>query len=443
MVSPTKRSARVGLAPAYSRTDRRARRPQHRFNLVFRPYQIQPFAIAPVLPGESLKNALIQAQVWSDPLATGLKNTGWWIECFLFYVKHRDLVGYEVAADGLGKDLIDMFVTGESLAAHKAVADVVKTYTPKGGVDFTQSALERIVEEYFREEGERWNDWTVDGLPLAKVYGRGQDDAFEHLTNAAAYADRRQRLDVDADGNIYVDEVEKAYSEWAAAHDAGLVDMDYEDWMRTYGGSTGLTATPDHPDLHRPELLGHVREFSYPTNTVEPTTGVPAVAVGWRVGSRLGKAFFFPEPGWIIGLVVIRPKMYMGNQKGSVASMMLTRETWLPAVMNENLNVSHLLVNEAEGPLHAIMATDYWLDLRDLLNNGDQFMNTAPSGATGFAAELPAANGQHRYVGSVDIDQLFKDTSAGVGKFNGDGVLSLTILGRQQPRYENLVLGRA
>ena len=71
MVSPTHLSPRVGVAPDYARTSRQTRRPQHRFNLKTKPYQIQPFCIAPVLPGETLTSAMLQTQSWSDPLATG------------------------------------------------------------------------------------------------------------------------------------------------------------------------------------------------------------------------------------------------------------------------------------------------------------------------------------------------------------------------------------
>ena len=96
MVTPAKLSPRVGVAPDYARTNRVARRPQHRFNLKTKPYQIQPFALAPVLPGETLTTAMPQSQAWSDPLAAGvLRNIGWWCEYYLFYVKHRDLLGYE------------------------------------------------------------------------------------------------------------------------------------------------------------------------------------------------------------------------------------------------------------------------------------------------------------------------------------------------------------
>ena len=120
MVSPTIRSPRVGVAAEYQRRGRVGRRPQHRFNLKTKPYGLYPFMVAPVLPGESLKSLMLQTQCWSDPLAAGvMKNIGWWSEYYFFYVKHRDLMGFETATDGLGKDLIDMIVLNESIAGHQ------------------------------------------------------------------------------------------------------------------------------------------------------------------------------------------------------------------------------------------------------------------------------------------------------------------------------------
>ena len=72
-------------------TGRKSRRPSHPFQLKTRPWQIQPFCIAPVLPGETLKNLLLQSRVVSDPLKHPL--IGWWCEYYYFYVKHRDLAG--------------------------------------------------------------------------------------------------------------------------------------------------------------------------------------------------------------------------------------------------------------------------------------------------------------------------------------------------------------
>ena len=179
------------------------------------------------------------------------------------------------------------------------------------------------------------------------------------MTLVSDYEDRRVPLDVDQDGEVTVDEVERAYIEWAAMKDAGLMDMDYEDWMRTYG-STSVLPNDVRPDYHRPEDLAHYREFTYPTNTVEPTTGLPSTAVGWRSALRNNKAYFFKEPGWIVGLCVARPKVYLGVQKGNVASMMQTREAWLPAILNDQLNVSHMLVDKDIGPLAGVPAEDYY-----------------------------------------------------------------------------------
>jgi len=436
MVSPTIRSPRVGVAPEYQRRGRVSRRPQHRFNLKTKPYGLYPFMIAPVLPGESLKSLMLQTQCWSDPLASGvMKNIGWWSEYYFFYVKHRDLMGFEQAVDGLGKDLIDMFVSNESLSPHYDADGNQITYCPPNGVDFTLEGLKRVTEEYFRDQGEAWNNFTVDGVPQVKIYGRGSSDAFEKLTLEGSYQDR----EVDVPGKI--DDLMDAYTEWQAMYDAGLMDMDYEDWMRTYGSSSVLPNV-DRVDHHIPENLCHWREFQMPTNTVEPTTGVPATAVGWRVAKQHRKAAFFAEPGWIMGFTCVRPKVYL-KLTGSLASMMRTRDSWLPAVLAQHLDASHLNIPEASGPLsHLTLGTpnSYWVDLKDLLNHGDQFINwaTTATDAPPFV-DLPTTAGQRRYVSSGDIMQAFADTVN--VRFLQDGVVSLSILGRQQNPTKNLVLG--
>jgi hypothetical protein len=58
------------------KTGRRARRPEHRFELASTPWAITPFLIAPVLPGDTMTNLLLQARVVSDPIKNPL--IGWW-----------------------------------------------------------------------------------------------------------------------------------------------------------------------------------------------------------------------------------------------------------------------------------------------------------------------------------------------------------------------------
>ena len=69
---------------------RKMRKPTVNFNLRTRPWQIQPFCIFPVIPGETLQNALWKSRVVSDPVKSRL--IGWHKEYFLFYVRFRDLV---------------------------------------------------------------------------------------------------------------------------------------------------------------------------------------------------------------------------------------------------------------------------------------------------------------------------------------------------------------
>lgn len=442
MASPTKRSPRVAIAPAYARTERQMRRPQHPFNVRTKPFQIQPIMFAPVLPGETLKTMLIQSQVWSDPLSVALKNTGWWCEYNVFYIKHRDLPGYEQATDGLGKDLVDMFVNNESLSPHVAGAAVPWTYTPIGGVDFIKPSLDRIVEEYFRDEGETSGTYHIDNVPICQIYGRGRSDAFDKLTLASEYEDHRVQLDVDNDGEVYVgDEMNRAFQEWAAMHDAGVMDMTYEDWMRTYGGRAPETDI-DRVDYHKPEDVAYARQFAYPTNTVEPSTGVPAVAVGWRVAHNLKKSYRFNEPGWLMVTQTVRPKVYLKNQDGLVASMMINRDAWLPAVLHDESTVGHLLIQEDTGPLGVTFndpGEEYMLSVRDLLLYGEQFVNYAPTGA-GFV-DLPTVNTNRRYADATQSMAMFSDNVN--GRFRADGMVSLGISGRQKETTKNLQLYRA
>ena len=63
-------------APAMLRpvgqVSRKSRRPSHPFQLRHMPWQIQPFLIAPVLPGETLKNILLQSRAVTKPIKNGI-----------------------------------------------------------------------------------------------------------------------------------------------------------------------------------------------------------------------------------------------------------------------------------------------------------------------------------------------------------------------------------
>ncbi|MBW7909593.1 MAG: hypothetical protein H3C50_11880, partial [Kiritimatiellae bacterium] len=206
-----KRDPRVAIAPQYLAQARTTRRPQHRFNLRFLPYEIQPFLLAPVLPGETFDSVMLQSQTWSDPLKPALKNVGWWLQYNFFYVRHRDLP--DEVRTVLAQMLIDP--ANADLSSITASAHNTPLYTFDGGVEWSALCLEHVVSEFFRDEGEDWNIATsAAGLPLASIYGRGSSDGVEKLTLDVDYEDRRVNL--IENNALYANDLSTMMGHWAA-----------------------------------------------------------------------------------------------------------------------------------------------------------------------------------------------------------------------------------
>ena len=73
---------RVQRAKPYAGVKRTMRSPNHPFSLKTRPFQIQPFLISPVLPGETLTNLVHQSRTVTKPIKDPL--LGWWTEHYYF-----------------------------------------------------------------------------------------------------------------------------------------------------------------------------------------------------------------------------------------------------------------------------------------------------------------------------------------------------------------------
>lgn len=415
------------------RSGRVTRRPQHTFQLKQTPYAIQPFLLAPVLPGETMKNLLMQARVVTDPIKNPL--VGWWIEYFFFYVKHRDL--------NIRDALTDMVLSPAWTAAGAGIETVpanAATYFCGNGIDWTAACLERVVEEYFRNDGEAWDDFLIDGLPAASINGNSWLDSV--ISRADYDGASGDDVTINTADGLTASEVEGAMRMWDIMRANNLTQMSYEDFLRTYG-----VRAPDAEDPHRPELVRFVREWSYPTNTVNPADGSPSSAVSWSIAERADKDRFFKEPGFLFGVSVARPKVYLSGQKGSAAWCMRNAFTWLPALLQGDPAASLTAIADATGPLGDITdATGYVVDVRDILLYGDQFLNFDPAavGANASALPLPTAGLQKRYPALLaDVQALFK--TAGSEKVRQDGVVSLTIAGSQRdatPTVNRVPLGR-
>lgn len=397
-------------------TKRVARRPRHNFQVRVRPWQIQPFMLAPVLPGETMKQLLLQARVVTDPIKNPL--IGWWWETYFFYVTHRQMVHGTVFMDmmlNLNQDVSSAYAVTD-VSHHHYSADT----TTGDAIDYVAECLQPVTEEYFRAEGEAWDDYLIDTLPLVNIGGnpRWLDSARDATTMEVGDT-------LSGSGGESVMDLDQSRLAWEFMRDNQMMEMSYEDFLKTYGVRPAVAADA----VGKPELVRYLKEWTYPSNTIDPTTGAPSSACSWAISDRADKDRYFKEPGFLFGVCCARPKVYLSKQRGNAASMLKSAFGWLPAIMQDDPSTSMFKQDKDWGPL-AGQTNDYWVDLRDLFIYGDEFKNFALTETDAGLVALPTAALQKRYASATDADALF-DSASPANKIRADGVVSLNILGRQ------------
>lgn len=358
--------------------ERHTRRPSHNFATESHFWEIQPFLCAPVLPGETLDSLTIQSRVVTPPLKSRV--VGWWLEYYIFYVPFRLMP----AASSLVAMFVDPTVTlsPTAAAAHR--------YYNGNGYDYISQCLQVVTQEWFRREGENWSSFTIRANRPAATHA--MDTWMESLISeaglpAGATVASLTNLDDLERARIVLD---YRRSLATMGGDGGAVD--YEEVLASYGASLKIAK-----ERERPELLRYIREWTYPTNTVEPTTGTPTTAASWAVKDRADKKRRFQEPGFIFGVQIIRPKIYFANLGAPAASFLDNAQAWLPPAMEnagEERSLKELTANG--GPVNdGVFGTNYWVDVRDLFNYGDQYLDATATAVNAVA--LPTTGQANRY----------------------------------------------
>lgn len=411
--------ASIKVVEEITRTGRKLRNPVHNFQIRAKPWVIQPMCIAPVLPGETLKNILIQARIVTDPIKNGL--VGWWTEQHWFYVKLRDLP--ETIADAY----VNLMITpGSTMTAGHSAAKTDTYHGYATSVDTAQACLEAVVNRFFRDEDEAWDTAgaTLGSMPLASVSRRnGAPGWLDSVIDTTLLPDGGTLPGGAA--NPTAEETRNALNTYEYLREMKFIDMTFEDYCRSFGVKI---ASKD--EVNVPELLRSISDWSYPVNHVEPTTGVPSSAVSWALKERIDKDRHFKEPGFVFGVTVTRPKVYFANQRSAMTDFLDTAFSWLPALMGDRPETSLREFTNANGPLTGT-TNGFWVDIRDLFLYGDQFVNFAMSAVDDNSVALPTAGMNKRYVSTTDVDSIFTDAVGGKNLVRQDGTARLSILGRQ------------
>lgn len=384
-------------------TSRVSRRPKHTFQVRHKPMVIQPFMIAPVLPAETLESAMIQCRAVSRPLRSSI--IGWTLQHYIFYVKIRDLNERD--------QLDDLFINPTANVSALNTAADVPTYHPGNSPNYTSMCLRRVVETYFRNEGEAWNNANIDGLPTASILDQKWMDSLIDTTALP------EGGTITGTGEA-VDRLMDAYEYLRGMN---LTSMSFEDYCKTFG------VTLAKSEINKPELLMRSSEWTLPSNTVEPTTGVPSSAASWVAEAMSRDKKFFKEPGFLFGVTVAKPKVYFANLRGSLAHYLDQGLSWLPAIMRDSPETSLREFAAATGPIAGPPTNGYWVDMRDLFLYGDQFVNFALSALDDHSVALPTAALLRRFMSTGDIDSFFPGTDKTIIQ---DGVVSLSIKGMER-----------
>lgn len=415
----------VTLVTAAPKVGRKMRSPRHSFTLRQSPWEIQPFMIAPVLPGETLKNALIQARVES-PLVTSSR-IGWWYEQYFFYVKHRDLMASN--GDDKGLQMMEMHL-GTPLA-DIAATDLSSKMTVAGQGNYVGQALNAIVHHYFRSEGESINiELGPNGLPLSSILQNSWMDSLKGDDSVIPVPDD----ELPGMYPVLPDHVDPAFAphfaQWEQMRAMGIYTADFGDYLKTFGVTVPRELRKD-VEVLRPELLRYIKDWKYPQpSMVGETTGFQ---VRWDIAERIDKDRHFAEPGFIVGVTVCRPKVYYARQLGNMAGWLTNAYSWVPAVLHDQAYTSLIKFLAGTGPVKGA-TDDYWVDARDLFMHGDQYMNFNPLDGTGANineaagfANLPTADLKRRYIPAGDARDQFIDPTKWI---EVDGVVTLDILSR-------------
>jgi hypothetical protein len=340
-----------------------------------------------------------EARVITDPISNSI--IGWKKEFFFFYVKVSDL---------LSDAIKDMFVdpTNAEIAGMDEAANVQRTYTAKGAIDWTSKCLDRVVLTYFRDEGETAAQFvTAGGDRIVQIK---QNSFLDSLTDK----DLMPEGDAIA-GATDMGDLERLMNAFEMARSLGISEPSYEDFLRSYG-----IAIPKK-DESKPELLGHFSEFVYPSNTINPANGIPASACSWVFNQNQRDPKFFKEPGFVIGISVTRPKVYMAGLAGSSAGFAQRAWDWMPSYLNAMPETALKRFTAGTGPMgdRLLDTDDYFLDMRDELLYGDQFQNMAafPANSANPATvgaqhllALPSSTLNWKYPDETMIKSFFVDT---------------------------------
>lgn len=370
---------------------------------IMKPFGLYPLMIHPVLPGETLEHFSSKLRVLSKPVKHPL--SGCWLETWLCYVKFTDI----------DRALGDMFISDSfSTAGYTAAGNNERYFVKTGQIDWVKKCVDRIHQAYFVHKNE--TPRSIDGVPQTKL---NMASWFQNCILEEAV--------IATGGNIQT--IEGQISAFEMMRQMAMSEITYEKYLEQYGVQSIRTG------LGEPEILRYSRSWVQPVNTVEASNGSPSSAWVWNDHIEANKPKRFEEPGFIVQLGTIRPKMYAKNLASSLVGTMWGFSDWFPAYNLTEPNASAKKLVPADGVVTGATANIVY-DHSDILAHGEQFVNAAVQPYAVPMASVPnhllASNEEDmrgEYATAADVNALFVSATAGDQFCYYEGITSLRVKG--------------
>lgn len=377
---------------------RDTRTPEYSFQLrTQRPYEIRPFLCAPVLMRETMKHLSWKSVTHTDALAS--RNLGAWLEQHFYYVKLRDLEERDDIAPFILNQATDLSSLNRAASNY--------TYHAGSGVDWLFACYKRIVDEYWRHDGEVYNTaGTTDattGMSLAKIHSAPHRCGI--MDSMVSESDLDTAMPSIPSGEMT--DLQQAWIAYQAALSNAMVEMTFEDYLAL----GGVRVRKD--ESHIPELIGFRKQWTLPSTGMDQSSGTTQSVWFWQMEGEQRKRFIFEEPGFIVGIQCIRPKVYLKNQSSSQIALLTEFVRWLPPQLKGMHGASLDLLDAHAEPFNALDVAGnntkgVWFDIMDLFQYGDQFVDFDMTLEGDGLHALPANDMTPRwYPSEADMQALF------------------------------------
>ena len=388
------------------------RRPNFPMLGTLRPFGLYPLMFHPVLPGETLQSYSAKFRLLSQPINNPM--VGAWAEMWLVYVKLTDI----------DPALSEMFIS-ETFATtgYTRAAASEALFTAAGQIDWVGMALNKFHADYMLNQGETAK--TLGDVPLMR---RKSMDWMQNLMFTPATGVDVNALPSDPDAQL---------TGFDMMNMMGMSELTYEQYLTSYGVSSARLPNGQC------EILRYAPSWTLPTNHVDPATGSPSSAWSWSVDMKADKPKMFAEPGFIMLVASVRPKVYDVRKVASFAGNLWGFADWFP-VYNltdpaggiRELKSDDLIWHPTIRGGLTLLSMLY--DHRDLLSHGETFINdtvnvpyTTPAGpaAAALAGTESPEDLRGEYLSSTEIDALFKGAAAPAQRLYYEGMANAVISG--------------